>query len=82
MLPKSTTLRCFACSHELQPLDKSVFGPFEKYLDPAVLNYWNTRGDQNITKARFGTIFNKVWLKSVTPETVMAGFRATGIFSL
>lgn len=76
------TLFCLPsnCSHELQPLDKAVFGPFEKYWDPSVLNYWNTRGDRNITKARFGTIFTKVWLKSVTPENVMAGFRATGIF--
>jgi hypothetical protein len=31
------TLFCLSsnCSHELQPLDKAVFGPFEKYCDSA-----------------------------------------------
>ncbi|XP_069702683.1 uncharacterized protein [Periplaneta americana] len=69
------------CTHELQPLDKAVFVPFEQYWDPAVLGYWSNHGERTITKARFGRIFSDVWLKSMTPNNIMSGFRATGICS-
>lgn len=75
-LPSNTT-------HELQPMDKSVFAPFEEFWDQEVLLYWTTKQTSNervVNKRIFGKIFSKVWAKAATPRNVSAGFRATGIF--
>ena len=52
-LPSQTT-------HALQPMDKSVFGPFETYWDQEVLNFIRNNPDKALTKQRFSTIFTKV----------------------
>lgn len=72
-LPSNTT-------HELQPMDKSVFRAFEYHWDDQVLQYWTRYKERNITKQRFGEIFSIVWDKSLTPANIKAGFAATGIF--
>lgn len=33
-----------------------------------------------INKARFNAIFTKVWAKSLTPENILNGFKATGLY--
>lgn len=72
-LPSNTT-------HELQPLDKSVFGPFEKFWDDELMNFWTTFQDRELNKQRFGYVFTPVWDKSATQKNVKAGFEACGIF--
>nr|CAH7719104.1 unnamed protein product [Callosobruchus chinensis] len=72
-LPSNTT-------HELQPMDKSVFRSFEYFWDEEVLKYWAQHEDRRITKQRFGVIFSKVWDKAMTPANIKAGFEATGIY--
>lgn len=75
-LPSNTT-------HELQPMDKSVFGPYETFWDDEVLLYWSKlkpTDPRTISKGTFGRIFSKVWPRSATPVNVSAGFRATGIY--
>lgn len=72
-LPSNTT-------HELQPMDKAVFKSFEYHWDEQVLLYWTRHKDRSITKQRFGEIFTTVWDKSVTPQNIMSGFSATGIY--
>ncbi|XP_050298658.1 tigger transposable element-derived protein 1-like isoform X2 [Anthonomus grandis grandis] len=72
-LPSNTT-------HELQPLDKSVFRSFEQFWDEEVLNYWMREPDRKITKGRFGYILSKIWPKAMSPQNLMSGFRVTGIY--
>ncbi|CAH1974188.1 unnamed protein product [Acanthoscelides obtectus] len=72
-LPSNTT-------HELQPMDNAIFRSFEYNWDDKVLRYWTRYKDRNITKQRFGEIFNAVWDKSLTPANIKAGFATTGIF--
>ncbi|KAI4466292.1 hypothetical protein MML48_3g00008862 [Holotrichia oblita] len=72
-LPSNTT-------HELQPLDKSVFRAFEHYWDEEVLNYWTREPERKITRGRFGHILSIIWPKVMSPANLMAGFRATGIY--
>lgn len=72
-LPSNTT-------HELQPLDKSVFRSFEHFWDEEVLRYWVHAPERKITKGRFGHILSAIWPKAMSPENLMAGFRATGIY--
>ena len=47
-------------THELQPMDKSVFRAFEAYLDEEVLKFWRKHSDRSLTKDRFGKIFTPV----------------------
>ena len=53
-LPANTT-------HELQPFDKSCYGPFETFWDQQVLLFLDQTNLDDITKARFGKIFSPVW---------------------
>lgn len=80
-LPSNTT-------HELQPMDRSVFRSFEYNWDKVVLNFWDNLNksksneeqdvDRRITKMRFGRLFSKVWDMSMTPSNIKSGFRVTG----
>ncbi|XP_050505987.1 uncharacterized protein LOC126884181 [Diabrotica virgifera virgifera] len=67
-------------SHELQPMDKSVFKSFETFWDQEVLQFLTTNPGMAITKMRFGHIFTPVWLKAMTPSNIISGFAATGIY--
>ena len=84
-LPSNTT-------HELQPMDKSVFRAYETYWDDEVLLLWTQQArnsaeasdeigaDRVIRKSKFGKIFSRAWAKAATPSNVIAGFKATGIY--
>lgn len=72
-LPSNTT-------HELQPMDKSVFKPFETFWDDEVLLFFDRNKTSNLRKSDFGGIFTKVWSRAITPSNVQSGFRATGIY--
>lgn len=72
-LPSNTT-------HELQPLDKSVFRSFESHWDQELLDYWDQHPDRRLNKERFSDIFTPVWGKCMTISNVCNGFKATGIY--
>ena len=72
-LPSNTT-------HELQPLDKSVFKSFESFWDDEVLKYWMTHPDRKINRSIFGKIFSEVWQRSMTSVNLVSGFKSTGIY--
>ena len=72
-LPSNTT-------HELQPMDKSVFRSFEHYWNVEVLKYWRTHPDHVITKARFGSICTPAYNKALSLTNISNGFRTTGIY--
>ncbi|KAJ8948410.1 hypothetical protein NQ318_009921 [Aromia moschata] len=69
-LPSNTT-------HELQPLDKSVYRSFEAHWDQEVFMFWESHPDRRITKSRFNLIFTKVWSRCMTNENIINGFRTT-----
>lgn len=72
-LPSNTT-------HELQPMDKSVFRSFEHHWDEQLLLYWEKNPERKMSKERFSDVFTPVWSKCMTIENITAGFRSTGIF--
>lgn len=74
-LPSNTT-------HELQPLDKAVYRSFEYHWDQELLRFWDRHPERRLSKARFSTIFSKVWTKCMTPNNILSGFAATGMFPL
>lgn len=72
-LPSNTT-------HELQPMDKSVFRSFEAHWDQELVDYWDQYPDRRLNKERFSDVFTPVWGKCMTISNICNGFRATGIY--
>jgi hypothetical protein len=72
-LPSNTT-------HELQPMDRAVFKPFETFWDDEILLFFNRNKSSDVRKSDFGTIFSRVWTRAMTTRNIMSGFRATGIY--
>ena len=66
------------CSHKLQPLYPSVYGPFKKYVNSASDAFIHNRA-RCITIYDIATIVNIAMPPSVTPSNIMAGFRVAGI---
>ena len=67
-------------THELQPMDKSVFGQFEHYWAEQVLLFYSHSTDHKLTKQIFGKIFTEAWDEAATPANIKAGICATGIY--
>ncbi|KAK3732062.1 hypothetical protein RRG08_026448 [Elysia crispata] len=69
------------CSHELQPLDKTVYGPLKTFFNAAA-DKW-MRNPSNAGKVM--TIHNipiliaEAFPKAFTPTNIIAGFESTGI---
>ena len=70
------------CSHALQPLDRSVFGPLKAYISQAMDNWM--RDPQNANKAMtihiLPAMVSYAFPKAFTPQNITAGFRCTGIY--
>jgi len=66
-LPSQTT-------HELQPMDKSVFEPLEHYWDKQVRLLYSHCKDHTLTKKRFGNIFTEAWDKQPNQPTLKQDF--------
>ena len=66
------TLLCLLSqtTHELQRMDRSVFGPFAHYWDEQVLLFHSHSRDHTITKRRSGKIFTEAWDKAATPANI------------
>ncbi|XP_033180906.1 tigger transposable element-derived protein 6-like [Mastacembelus armatus] len=67
------------CSHKLQPLDCSVYGPFKKMVNTAS-DAW-----MKMNPAKTMTIYDipnivKTALSAATPKNIRAGFQTTGIW--
>ena len=73
-------------------MDKSVFRAYETYWDDEVLLLLTQQArnsaeasdeigaDRVIRKSKFGKIFLRAWAKAPTPSSIIAGFKATGIY--
>lgn len=71
-LPPHTT-------HALQPLDRSVFGPFNKAYDTACSEFLSQSPYHAVNKQTFPSLFKKAWESGVNKENIMNGFRSCGI---
>lgn len=66
------------CSHKLQPLDRSVYGPFKKYVNSAC-DSWVTANRRPMTIYDIPGIVKTALPNAVNPVNVIAGFKVTGI---
>lgn len=67
------------CTHKLQPLDVSVYGPMGTYFERAVDKWQKQHPAQHITLYEIGAIFSTAYLQAATPQNAISGFKKTGI---
>jgi len=70
------------CTHYLQPLDRSVFGPLKRAYNEACSAFMQDHPLHLVNKHTFPTLFKEAWLSAVSPSNVINGFRACGIMPL
>ena len=71
-IPPNTT-------HVAQPLDVSFFAPLKRYWSSICHTYLAENPGCVVTKLNFSLLFSRAWVKAINPETIINGFRKTGI---
>lgn len=67
------------CSHQLQPLDKSVFGPFKKYLSSSQQAWHINNPGKAMSIYDIPNLVANALSKALTQGNILSGFKATGI---
>ncbi|XP_077074282.1 uncharacterized protein LOC143725635 [Siphateles boraxobius] len=68
------------CSHKLQPLDRSVYGPFKKMVNTASDAWMKMNPAKAITIYDIPSIVKTAMPTAATPKNITAGFVSTGIW--
>ena len=71
-IPPNTT-------HVAQPLDVSLFGALKHHWSSTCHTYLAENPGCVVTKLNFSTLFSQAWTKAITPQTLINGFRKTGV---
>ena len=66
-------------SHKLQPLDRSVYGPFKTAYNKAVDRWMRSNPGRTVTIYDIPSLVNEAQMAAVTSTNVISGFQATGI---
>lgn len=67
------------CTRLLQPADVAAFKPLKTEWQKTVLEWRRTNPSQALTKIQFVPLLKTTIEKSIKPQTIINGFRATGI---
>ena len=67
------------CSHRLQPLDVSVFGPFKAALRNSFQDWLNLHPGKRISIHEAAELTRGPYLKAFKPENIISGLKKTGI---
>lgn len=67
------------CSHKLQPLDRSVYGPFKKYYNNQCDAWITNHPGKTMTIYDIPGVVKLALPLACTPINIQAGFRTTGI---
>ena len=70
------------CSHRLQPLDISVYGPFKSFYNQAANDFMVTHPGKPITIHDVAQIVGTAFPLAFTPKNITAGFKHSGIYPL
>ena len=68
--------------HATQPLDVSRFGALKRHWSSVCHTYLTNNPGSVVTKLQFNSLFSQAWYKPIQPETIVSGFRKTGICTL
>ncbi|XP_051963673.1 uncharacterized protein LOC127630237 isoform X2 [Xyrauchen texanus] len=70
------------CTHHLQPLDKSVYGPLKRFFNEEMDKWHRENPGQTITIYDLPQLLNNILLLAASPLNVKKGFKSTGIWPL
>ena len=70
------------CSHKLQPLDVSVYGPFKTYINQASDSWMRdpANAGKSMTIHVIPSLVSYAFPKAFSTSNIIAGFRSTGIW--
>lgn len=68
------------CSHKLQPLDRSVYGPLKKYINSSCDSWMVSNPGKTMTIYDIPGILRDSLPLAVNPANIINGFRVTGVF--
>ncbi|XP_065660151.1 uncharacterized protein LOC136084035 [Hydra vulgaris] len=66
------------CTHKLQPLDRTVFGPFKRFYNAACDN-WMVTNPRIMTIYDIVSIVREPYTKAFSPSNIQRGFQVAGI---
>ena len=69
-------------THLLQPLDASCFHALKIYWDEACDQFMGSHPGRIVTIYQFSQLFATAWRQAMTPSTIVAGFKTTGVFPI
>ena len=70
------------CSHRLQPLDVTIFGPFKVFYNRFADAWMTTNPGRPINIYEIAELSGAVFLKAFDLENITSAFKATGVFPL
>ncbi|XP_060602824.1 uncharacterized protein LOC132755901 [Ruditapes philippinarum] len=68
------------CSHLLQPLDVSCFGPFEIAWNAACHRHMRESGGSIVTRYEVARLACKIYASTLTPSNIQSAFKRCGVF--
>ena len=68
------------CTNRLQPLDRSIYGPFKKYFNTVIDEWHPNHPDEEMTIYDFPALVAIAYTNAVTPLNIQAGFKSTAIY--
>ena len=69
-------------THEVQPLDCTVFSPFKAKWRTVCHEYFQANPGKVITNFNFVSLFTKAFTQAVTPANLVPGFKSCGVYPL
>ena len=67
-------------THEMQPLDTAVFGPLKAHWREACHKYIQNNPGMAVTKYQFSSLLSEAWMNTMSPSTIISGFKSCGIY--
>jgi len=67
-------------THAMQPLDTAVYRPLKTHRQDVCHEYLQENPGRVITKYQFNEMFSKAWLKALSPESIISGFKVCGVY--
>uniref|UniRef100_A0A2S2NP39 Jerky-like n=1 Tax=Schizaphis graminum TaxID=13262 RepID=A0A2S2NP39_SCHGA len=68
------------CSHKIQPLDRSVYGPFKKCVNQNMTAWMHNNPGKRITIYDIPHISSGAIISAATPKNILKGFSVSGIW--
>lgn len=68
------------CSHALQPLDVSVFGPYKSAFARRQTTWIHANAGKRISIKEVALLSSGPFVSTFTPANILSGFLATGVF--